>query len=940
MIATLERQVDVAPTAEVHTASLLRLAELHERIFVKPERAAVALERAIERDPTNGPALEALERCYRATRAWSELARVMEARAAAATGRAERLQRWLEVADVFETKLADAPSALRVYRQIAQLDGRSTEALGAIARLCEKAEDWSGVVVARKRLAELATTAEAKARMHVAIGETLARHEPKQARSHFERAAAIDPSCAAAWNALIEAARGEGAIDRVAEYLEQRVAHTEAPRLRAELLVGLADARAALGDDVAAEAAEEDAIVVDPGNEVAARRVLPRYVAAERWAEALPLCERLANAAVRDGDEEGAYAQRRAMIPIALALEDTARALSAALGAYELRPLADAAEALIDVTHRARTDAAFVARAEATLEAITAARSELPAASLAKLGEIAFARGAVDTALALFREALAGDPCCFPALTGLTESAREPAACAEAAELTIQAAANADERSERFRLLVKAGELLAFGAHDLAAAGAAFEEARALVPRDHRVLHTLVWIYSEIEEWGYLTDVLRSVADSETEPVRRAKGTYAMALVLRDKVGDMKRAASGFEQVLDLDPTRLEAFERLVRLHTEQRDWDALAKAYERMILRTPAEEVDRKHALFFQLGLVYRDRVGDGARGLQAFHSAAHVKPGDATTRKALVELLVIAGQTTEAADVVRAAITLRPDDTEACVELCDVAMRLGAVERAWRALDASQSAGGELRDEEERFHRDYALTPLSVAKTAVAPADWKRLFHPKLDPYLSGILACATRAVLRTPRVQATRDETARALGTPLHRGAEGARIVGMVRRGALLLGAPPPLLYACKTSAPLDGIPSTSGLLVSLEACSALGDAPLSFLIGKHLAAGEPEILAAAVFPTIPELTALLSAAPRPAGRARGPDEGPFDRIVRESLTPAGARARPRVSPPARARGTSASTFPSGSVSPTRAARGWGSSSREASTLRGER
>jgi hypothetical protein len=264
-------------------------------------------------------------------------------------------------------------------------------------------------------------------------------------------------------------------------------------------------------------------------------------------------------------------------------------------------------------------------------------------------------------------------------------------------------------------------------------------------------------------------------------------------------------------------------------------------------------------------------------------------VKPTDATTRKALVELLVIAGQTSEAADVVDAAIALRPDDAEACMELCDVAMRLGAVDRAWRALDAALSAGGTLKEEEERFHRDYALTPLSVAKTAVAPADWKRLFHPKLDPYLSGILACATRAVLRSPRVQATREETGRALGAPLQRTAgEAARVVGMVRRGAQILGVSAPPLYPCKTSAPLDGIPSTSGLLISLEACSALGDAPLSFLIGKHLAAGEPEILAAAVFPTLAELSALLAAALRTLVPVRPGENGPFDTIVRDTVT----------------------------------------------------
>lgn len=893
VMAILEKQIEVAPDDATRASSLVRLADIHERVFLKPERAAVVLERALALEAEHGPTLEALERCYRAARAWKELARIVEAQARAATNRAAKLKKLFEAAEVFETKLTLADESLRVYREIVQLDSRSTEALSGIVRLCERSDrgDWKSAVQARKRLAELAPTVEARARMHVAIGETLTRHEPKQALGHFERAVAIDPACAPAWEALVARARDEGATDRIAEYLEQRVSHTEAPRLRAELLVALADARAALGDKAAAEAAEEDAVVVDPGNEIAARRVLPRYIAGERWLDALPLCEWLVNAAVRDGDGDRAYAHRRSLVRISLALDDATRALHAALGAYELRATPESAEDVIDVSHSARADVAILAAARPALEGITATPDILSPPALAKLGEVAIALGSHDTAAALFRRALEADPICDTALNGLTDLATEPALVAEAAELTIQAAANAESREERFRLLVKAGELLAFGANDLARAGAAFEDARALVPRDHRILHTLVWIYTEIEEWGFLTEVLRSIADSETEPVRRAKGTYAMALVLRDKVGDPKRAAGAFEQVLDLDPSRLEAFERLVRLHTEHRDWLALAKSYERMILRTATEgEAEQKHTLLFQLGLVYRDRVGDVARALQAFRSALQLKPTDAITRKALVELLVIAGHTNDALDVLRAAIALHPDDAEACVELCDVAMRLHSFDHAWRALDAAQTLGGTLTAEADRFLVGYTTVPLRIARTPLTPSEWRRLFHPKLDPILTGIFGCVTRAMLRAPRIRAAREQAARALGAPLQATSpEAERVLAMVRRGAQLLGFLAPDLYARKTPAALDVIANTPGLYVSLEACSALGDGPLAFLVAKHLAAHEPEIVAASVFPTLPELGALLAAAfAAVEARASDTDGGPFDRVVREALS----------------------------------------------------
>jgi tetratricopeptide (TPR) repeat protein len=608
--------------------------------------------------------------------------------------------------------------------------------------------------------------------------------------------------------------------------------------------------------------------------------------------DALPICERLLNKAIRDGDEDRASEHRRTMTRITLGLEDLPRAMTAALAAYEARPTPEMAEDVVEVCHRARGDAALVTRARSALDAITGQRDELGPPCLAKLGEVAVSFGSASAARALFRQALGGDPCCTPALVGLTALADEPTTSSEAAELTVRAAAHVDTKEERFRLLVKAGELFTFGANDLGMGAAAFEEARTVVPRDHRVLHTLVWIYCELGEWTFLSEILRSIADSEAEPVRRAKGIYAMALVLRDKVGDVTRAAAAFEQVLDLDPSRLEAFERLVRVHTERRDWPRLAKSYERMILRTAQEsEADQKHALYFQLALVQRDRLGDVLEALRALRSAAQLKPDNATTRKALIELLVIAGQLDDAMEVALGAVALRPEDPSACAEVYDVAMRLRAYDLGWRAVDARKAAGGATDEVQEQFHREFGVTPLAAATKPLVPPEWKRLFHPKIDPLLTGILAYATRAVLRSPRVRATREQSARALGSPIKPTTQdAARVLAAVRRGAELLGVGMPSLHPCKTTSPFEVIPSAPALLVSLEACRALGDASLAFLVGKHLAAAEPELLAAIVFPTLQELDALVGAALRALDPARVSDEapGPFDRMVRDAIT----------------------------------------------------
>ncbi|MFO0670700.1 MAG: hypothetical protein U0235_13895 [Polyangiaceae bacterium] len=97
---------------------------------------------------------------------------------------------------------------------------------------------------------------------------------------------------------------------------------------------------------------------------------------------------------------------------------------------------------------------------------------------------------------------------------------------------------------------------------------------------------------------------------------------------------DPVAAAEVLEEVLAVDPKRLDAFERLVRVFTKQKDWIALANAYRQMLGRLD-DSADPKlaFALNHQLGLVYRDRIGDAERALKSFTQAATLRPTTSTS-------------------------------------------------------------------------------------------------------------------------------------------------------------------------------------------------------------------------------------------------------------------------------------------------------------------
>ena len=115
---------------------------------------------------------------------------------------------------------------------------------------------------------------------------------------------------------------------------------------------------------------------------------------------------------------------------------------------------------------------------------------------------------------------------------------------------------------QHFTLLVETGDLWAKHAQNMPMAALAYEEALAMRPRDPGLLHTLLWLYGELACWEKLVETLRTLADMHADPLAKAKSVYAMAMVVRDHLSDLPAAAVLLEEVLDLDDTRLDAFER------------------------------------------------------------------------------------------------------------------------------------------------------------------------------------------------------------------------------------------------------------------------------------------------------------------------------------------------------------------------------------------
>ena len=345
----------------------------------------------------------------------------------------------------------------------------------------------------------------------------------------------------------------------------------------------------------------------------------------------------------------------------------------------------------------------------------------------------------------------------------------------------------AQEGAEQRALYLAAAEVWEKHARLPTRAALVLEEAHERSPRDVAILHRLVALAKTLGDWEKLARSLRWLAELEPEPAQRAKQLYASAGVVHEKIGDRPRAALLYEEALDLDPARLEAFERLVRAWTEEHDWEKLELAYTRMIGRI-RQGADAKllHALYHQLGLLLRDRIGDMPRALAAFRLARSARPEEEEDQRIVVELLLLMGEIDGAVAEMRNAVRAAPQDPASYRKLYDVHLRRGAHDKAWCAANVLVHLGAA--DEvQRRFVDDFPPVALEEARGTLASCAWKsHLLAERLDERLTAIFRFFVPAVVRARMGRVPAGSRMRWLGAQVSEteSAAAERLVRMVR------------------------------------------------------------------------------------------------------------------------------------------------------------
>jgi tetratricopeptide (TPR) repeat protein len=759
LVGILEREYEVVATERERIDILMRLAQMWEQEFRKPDNAAERLEQVLDIDPLHDDALCRLEQLYRTMQRWDDLVRTYDRHASATADTAERVRIFRELGEVYATYKDDIEQAIDSYLNALSLNDQDVFSLQALGKLYERKGDHSAALDILAQLARVVDDPADQVLLKHRMGRILDQElgDRVSALEQFQAAIDIDPSHLPSLEAMKNIHVDSGDFVAAAKMLALQVEHTEKDRKRAALLVELGRVRAErLDDEAGAVEAFEAASQSDPDNEDALLPLVDSYLAHGRYEDAFPLLEVLVQRSdKRDRDEQ----HRLALMlgETATKLGRPADAVTAYERAYELdNDDAVALKGLAGSYFRAEQwDDAFKYHQVLLVQHRDALGRDEICEVFYRLGRVKHEQGEDKKARNMFDKALEEDTHFVPALEAMVELQTAEGDWTSVVEYKKRILDVTDEPSARAKVLIELGDLWQDRLSKPDDAAESYTEALDLEPENHRVLHKLLGTYQAAERWSEAIDVIERVSGLEERDDAKAKYTYTIGVILRDKLEDEDAALERFNEALDLDSEQLKPFEAVNKILNIRKDWKALERAYRKMLHRIINQgNTDLEHNLWHTLGIIYRDRQRNFDAAAEAFRMAAALKPDDATEHQILAELYAtMPDKTNEAIAEHQWLLQNDPNRLDSYRALYKLYFDARAYDKAWciaRTLTYFQKADEEQQKFFQQYRQDREIQPT----TRLSNENWvKDLMHANQDIYISKIfevIAPAVRASL----------------------------------------------------------------------------------------------------------------------------------------------------------------------------------------------
>jgi tetratricopeptide (TPR) repeat protein len=640
----------VAETARgmVRAKLLLRLGKAKDERLDEADEAENAYRRALEADPANPEALEALTGLFKKRGRIRELVITLEQRFEAAAGLDEKKATLLEAAKLYDGELNDVDEAVAALRRILDLEPDDKAAVDLISQILRREKRWSDLLSIFGRARDLAPdeAGRIKWQLQMAVLQETELGDDEAAVDSYRSVLAADDANEVALAGL---ERLYTKLDRFAELnrvYERQIELADDAREKVRVLgksAGIYEEK--LDDPRRAIERNEQVLGLDGGN-------LPAIKALERLYRQERLWDRLISVSQH---HLGLVSDRREQVALEVTIGEVwwkemqrvDRAETIFNHALQLDPESrEAVSALGRLYERSGNWnlALDMLKREARIAGASPDAVDIHVRMGAIQEDMLLDASAAKEA---YGRALQIDPGCMAAIRamkGIYERERNQGAFLEQ---LVSEARYAEDPAEQTRLLTEVGQRHLDEKGDREAASRAFEEALKRTPGHLPAARPLSDIYVAAQQWEHAERVLDAMVlalEASGDSKELCRQSYRQGYVA-EKLGKKEKALASYRRAFDLDATYLPALEGLGHLLVSEGQHDEAMRVFTAILIHhreglTDLEVVETN----WQIGELAA-KMGQAERAINTFKKALEIDANHEPSRRSLARLLQEAG-------------------------------------------------------------------------------------------------------------------------------------------------------------------------------------------------------------------------------------------------------------------------------------------------------
>jgi golgin subfamily B member 1 len=692
----LSRRIGVTTATDEIIELYFRLGRVQAEALDNSAEAVKAYNAVLDNDSRNRRALESLERVYFNNEQWQELFDTYSKMVDIAPGDDGMADCYARMAKIAQDGLGDREKAVDLWGRVIDLRGEDPIALGELANLHEKAEQWRELVDVVERTVRITHDPQEQIPLYQRLGRIWGEklHRERNSLEAWQKVLEIDPTDVPALRALAAVYKSTQAWEELVETLHKLIDIGSTMDMEPTELIELYAELGALQGEILMRPQEaidawQKVLKLNDRDFRALGALEQLFTQEARWEECIGVLEQKSNAL------EDPTAKVETLLQAASVWEDKIGDRNSAGDVYERILALDAqnmtASLQLEQIYRAQGSwekliELLLARVEFTHESADRVQILQKVAEIYEQ-EVDDKEGAFVVLQAAFRENYADQ-------TVSGELERLATATNKWNDLLgeyTQVVQSIPDPAIAADLWVKIGRW--YGEHlgHLDYAIASEQQALTLAPENTEALENLAGFYRKKSMWSELVATLDKHAELAQEPEKKVELHLAMAELWEGPLGDQAQAVAAYQAALEANPQTMGALDALERLYRRNEQWPDLIEILTKKAgaLEDTEEVIRLKH----QIGQLFEERLGDGARAIETYKEILSVDPQNIAALKALERLYEKTGDMEHYLDVLEQQLDVTGTDEER-ISLYE---RMAAAweeqfrkpERAWEALE-----------------------------------------------------------------------------------------------------------------------------------------------------------------------------------------------------------------------------------------------------------